>query len=78
MDVYCTQLGMVAEFSYCISVNEGLPCRNTIGCWKERIDIYQFLKERFTQEELGKALGGLPKSRIEKIMEGLNTLKEHV
>jgi hypothetical protein len=69
MEIYCTQLGMVIDIAYCISVNDGLPCRNTIGCWENRMDIQVFLQERFTQNDLKKAFGNLPKSKIERIIE---------
>jgi hypothetical protein len=74
MDIYCNQLGMLIEFSYCTSVNEGLPCRNIIGCWKERTDIISFLRKNFSDEELKKGFSGPPKSRIERIVE--STKKE--
>ncbi|MCX5812197.1 MAG: hypothetical protein NT178_06595 [Proteobacteria bacterium] len=69
MEIYCTQLGMVIDITYCISVNDGLPCRNTIGCWENRIDIHVFLKENFTPNDLKKAFSNLPKSKIERIIE---------
>lgn len=62
---------MVIELSYCSSLNEGLPCRNIIGCWKERIDIIVFLREKFTDEELKKVFSGPPKSRIDRIIESV-------
>lgn len=71
MEIYCHHLGMVIDFSYCISMNEGLPCRNIIGCFKGRMDISKFLREKFTEDELKKAFGGLPKSRIERIIESI-------
>ena len=70
-NIYCNQIGMLIEFSYCISMNEKLPCRNIIGCWKGRTDIIAFLRENFTDEELKKAFGGPPKSRIERIIESI-------
>ena len=69
MNIYCPQLGMLIEFSYCTSMNEGLPCRNIVGCWQTRTDIIAFLKKKFTCEELRKVFGGLPKSRIDRIIE---------
>ncbi len=62
---------MLVEFSYCVSMNENLPCRNIIGCWKERMDIIAILREKFTDEELKKAFSGPPKSRIERIVESI-------
>jgi hypothetical protein len=64
---------MVIDFSYCISVNEGLPCRNIIGCFQGRMDILALLKERFTADELEKAFKGLPKSRLERIVESIKS-----
>ncbi len=52
-------------------MNEGLPCSNIIGCWKERTDIITFLKENFSGEGLKKVFGGLPKTRIERIIESV-------
>ncbi|MGO9614702.1 MAG: hypothetical protein ACLPX5_16945 [Dissulfurispiraceae bacterium] len=69
MKIYCHQIGITLDLSYCISMNEGLPCRNTLGCWKERTEIIKLLRGRFTGLELKKAFGGLPKSRIERIVE---------
>jgi len=74
MEIYCHQLGMMIDFSYCVSMNEGLPCRSIIGCWKEKMDIIKVLKGKFTEDELKKALGGLPKSRMERILESIKKL----
>jgi hypothetical protein len=52
-------------------MNEGLPCRNIIGCWKERMDVISYLKEHFSAEELKKVFSGPPKSRIERIVESI-------
>jgi hypothetical protein len=71
MEVYCGQLGMVTDFSYCVSMNNGLPCRNAIGCWQERTDIARLLLDRFTREELRKVFGVLPKTKMERIIEQL-------
>ncbi len=71
MNIYCNQLGMLIEFTYCTSMNEGLPCRNIIGCWKERTDVISFLREKFSDEELKKVFSGPPKSRIERIVESI-------
>jgi hypothetical protein len=68
MKIYCNQLGMLVELSYCISMNENLPCRNVLGCWKERMDIISLLREKFTDEELKKVFSGPSKSRIERII----------
>jgi len=74
MDIYCSQLGMMTQLTYCLSMNEGLPCRNVIGCWEARIDIMALLKGAFTEEELRKCFSGLPKSRLDRIMEILRAI----
>jgi len=66
---------MLIEFSYCTSLNEGLPCRNIIGCWKERVNIITLLREKFTDEELKKVFSGPPKSRIDRIIESVKKEK---
>jgi len=71
MNIYCHQLGTLIEFSYCTSMIEGLPCRNIIGCWEKRTDIFAFLKANFTDEQLKKIFSGLPKTRIERIIESI-------
>ena len=76
MDIYCTQLGMMIEISYCFSANDGLPCRNIIDCWQERADITALLKERFTDEQLNKVFGGLAKSKLQRIAELLKSTRE--
>jgi hypothetical protein len=73
MEIYCTQLGMLVEFSYCLSMNEKLPCRNVIGCWKGRMDIVQCLKERFSEEDLKKIFSGLPKTKIDRILDSVTS-----
>lgn len=69
MEIYCSQLGMMIGFSYCISVNEGLPCRNSIDCWRERLDIVAFLKAKYSKEDLSRVFSGLPKTKLDRIME---------
>jgi hypothetical protein len=62
---------MLVEFSYCTSMNDNLPCRNILGCWKHRMDIITVLREQFTDEQLKKVFSGHPKTRIERIIESL-------
>jgi hypothetical protein len=62
---------MLVEFSYCTRVNDALPCRNIIGCWKARMDIIVFLRDHFSDEQLKKVFSGTPRSRIERIIDAL-------
>ena len=71
--IYCPQLGMVIDFTYCMSMNDGFPCRNSIGCWQERFDVIEFLKRSFAADDLRRIFGSLPKSRLERIMESMSS-----
>ena len=76
MNIYCGQLGMVIELDYCISMHEGLPCRNTIFCWEGRLDITRLLREKFDADELKKAFGEPPRTRIDRIAECIVSQKQ--
>jgi hypothetical protein len=52
-------------------MNEGLPCRNIIGCWKERTDVISFLRKNFSDEDLKKVFSGPHKTRLGRIVEFL-------
>ncbi len=71
MTIYCNQLGMLTAFSYCTSVNNGMPCRNIIGCWRARCDILAFLRKHFTDDQLRDVFSGIPRSRIDRIIDVL-------
>lgn len=64
---------MVIEIDYCLSANNGLPCRMVIGCWRERVDVEAMLKEKFTDEELKKAFGGIRKTKLQHIAESIKS-----
>ncbi|HNS78768.1 MAG TPA: hypothetical protein PKM17_08990 [Syntrophorhabdus sp.] len=76
MEIYCLQLGMLTKFDYCVSMNEGLPCRNLIGCWGDRTDVVAFLNKTLTEDELRKTFSGLPKSKIDRIVDIIKSLKK--
>lgn len=75
MEIYCPQLGMMIGFEYCLKVQNGLPCSNTFGCWKERVDVTAILKANFTDEELMLAFNTIPKSRLQRIMESVHSVR---
>jgi hypothetical protein len=69
--MYCPQLGMILTFNYCRRTQGTLPCRNLIGCWEERLPVDSFLGENFSRLDLEIVFGGLPKTRLERIFDGL-------
>ena len=72
METYCPQLGMIITFDYCLKAQNGLPCSNAYGCWKERVDVAAILKANFTDEEIAKAFNTIPKSRLQRIVESIS------
>ncbi len=72
MEIYCTQLGMLISLDYCLKAQNGLPCTNTFGCWKERVDVAAVLRANFTDEQLALAFNTIPKSRLQRIMESIS------
>ena len=75
LKVRCPPLGGEVTFIYCRSVNQGLPCRNIINCWAERIEIGKFLQENFSTQDLIKCLSIEPKTKLERILELINKTK---
>jgi hypothetical protein len=76
LEIYCPQLGMVLTFNYCRRAQSSLPCRNMIGCWEERVPVDSFLGENFPRRDLETALGGSPKTRLERILDLLAQIGE--
>jgi hypothetical protein len=77
LEAYCPQLGMMLTFNYCRRAQSSLPCRNLIGCWEGRIPVDLFLKVNFSLEELKTVFGELPKSRLDRILDGLSQETEN-
>jgi hypothetical protein len=76
LEIYCPHLGMVITFNYCRRTQSGLPCRNLLGCWEERIPVAEFLGKNYTRSELESAFSGLPKTRLERIFESIRHSEE--
>lgn len=75
MEIYCTQLGMLISLDYCLKAQNGLPCSHAYGCWKERVDVAAILEANFTDVELALAFNTIPKSRLERIMEAVRSVR---
>jgi hypothetical protein len=50
--IRCPRIGGDANFLFCRTENNMLPCRWIVGCWKERMEIQTFLEDHYTDEEL--------------------------
>lgn len=78
MQIYCSQLGMIIDVSYCLSMDEGSSCRNIVRCWNNRMDIIHYLKKMLGEEGFRKKFSDLPKTRLERIIELVNNSVEKV
>jgi len=76
VEIYCGQLGMIIGFDYCLCVQNGLPCANAFGCWKERVDVAVVLRAKFTDDEIRRAFNTLPKSRLQRILESARSARK--
>ena len=53
-ETYCRKLGHAVKFSYCCSERKEIPCSKIRDCWFEIIPIDMYLREHFSQDELGR------------------------
>jgi len=72
----CPILGGPVPFSYCRSMNRGWPCSRLAGCWKDHLDIQAYLKDNFTDEEIGRILAQPAAGRMETIFATLRRIRE--
>lgn len=74
--IRCPMLGGEVPFQYCRTVNDDLPCRKIIICWEFRIEIGKFLNERYSIDEIQRALEPPSKTRIETLIELIEKAKK--
>jgi len=74
--IRCPMLGGEVPFQYCRTLNEELPCRKIIICWEFRIEIWKFLSEHYSLDQIEKALSPPTKTRIETIVELIEKAKK--
>ena len=74
--IRCPQLGGEVPFKYCRTLNEDLPCRKIIICWKFRLAIAQFLSDHYSLDQIQKALAPPTKTRMETILELVEKAKK--
>jgi len=49
-------LGHDVPFSYCREPGRDLPCRKVFDCWWETFDVEGFVREHFSEAEIGRIL----------------------
>lgn len=72
----CRQLGGPVTFKYCRIMNDGLPCQRLPGCWGAQINLIEYLEANFTAGEMEQVFGTEPKTRLGRIIETLNRVRE--
>jgi hypothetical protein len=73
--IYCRRLGHWLTFNYCREENKGLPCSKILDCWFGRIEIKEFLKENYKEEEISYIFEP-PKSKLSSIIEIVEEAKK--
>jgi len=66
--IYCRMLGHHLTFAYCRQGASAQPCRKIFDCWFEMLDVEQFMREHFTEEQL-KSLLAPPKPKTTSLIE---------
>lgn len=74
---YCPMLGHDLKFSYCRTMQEGLPCRRILDCWYRFLPIQQFMASHYSQQELEKIFGA-SKSRLDTLLETIDRVTSAV
>jgi hypothetical protein len=73
--IYCRRLGHWLTFNYCRQENKNLPCSKILDCWFERLEIKEFLRENYKQEEIS-YLFEPPASKVSSIIELIERAKK--
>jgi len=72
---YCRMLGHKVPFAYCRSMNNELPCRNTLDCWKNVFPVEDFVNHFYSKEEISLFLEP-PKPKLAQIFEIMEKAKK--
>lgn len=72
---YCRMLGHKVPFAYCRSMNDDLPCGNTLDCWKNVFAVDDFVSRFYTKEEIALFLVP-PKPKLTQIYEIMTKAKK--
>jgi hypothetical protein len=72
---YCRMLGHEVPFAYCRKMNNDLPCRNTLDCWKTVFAVEDFVRSFYTEEEITRFLEP-PKPKLTQILDILTQVQK--
>lgn len=68
LNTRCPALGHLVFFAYCRKCTDDRPCRKIADCWFHEIDIQNYLKERYSLEEIAAILAP-PQPKLLQILE---------
>lgn len=72
---YCRMLGHKVPFAYCRRMNNDIPCRNTLDCWKNVFAVEDFVNSFYSQEEISLFLRP-PEPKLTQIYEIMTKAKK--
>ncbi len=76
IEIRCIRLGGQVPLRYCLKVNQGFPCRLTIGCWQHRFDVEAFLSKSLSPEQWDRCFNTPPKMKMETLLELIEKAKK--
>lgn len=74
--IRCPRLGHKISFSYCSEENNGLPCHRTLDCWYPYFPVYEFFRQKLTEENWKKAFESEAQPKVSSIVELIERAKK--
>ncbi len=76
--IRCPRLGGEVPFSYCRTLQDGMPCDRVVICWELVFDIGTFLQEHYTPAEIKKFLNPTPKDKMSTLLDIIEQAKKNI
>jgi hypothetical protein len=78
LKIRCPRLGGPVPFSYCDQTgHNGHPCFKVMDCWWQYFDVMDYLKKRFSTEELAEFLDQQPRPKLTGILELIEQARQN-
>ncbi len=74
----CPRLGGEVPFSYCRTLQNGMPCDRIIICWELVFDIGAYIQEHYKPTEIQKFLHPKPKDKMTTLLDIIEQAKRNV
>lgn len=74
----CPKLGGEVPFSYCRSLQDGMPCERIVACWEVFFDIGRYIKEHYTPEEIERFQHPTPKDKMATLIDIIEQAKKNI